>query len=411
MEIRPILSALSRHKFAALLIVLEIAASCAIVCNAMFLIQQRIGHMQRPSGVDETHLVVIKADAIRRDGDAMAITRADLNALRALPGVRSAAIVGQVPFGNSVWASGIRLNAEQTDATVNATVNATNYMVGEDGLRTLGLKLLAGRDFSADEYVDADASDARLTFPSVILTQALARRLFTDGQAVGKSIYVFGNRPQRVVGVVARLVRPRDGDTPASYDEAMLLPGRSPYTNGSYLLNVTDPTRRDAVLAAAKQQLAEHGPRRIFLEKNNTTLQDLRARYYRNDRAMVGLLIGISALLLIVTGLGIVGLASFWVQQRTQQIGIRRALGASRGQILRYFQTENFLLASIGIVLGMLLAYALNLLLMSQYELPRLPLIYLPIGAVMLWLLGQLAVLWPAQRAAAVAPAVATRSV
>ena len=112
---------------------------------------------------------------------------------------------------------------------------------------------------------------------------------------------------------------------------------------------------------------------------------------------------------LVVTALGIIGLASFWVQQRSKQIGIRRALGATRGQILRYFQTENFLLATLGIVLGMLAAYAINLALMNMYELPRMPLHYLPLGALLLWVLGQIAVFGPARRAAAVPPAVATR--
>ena len=125
---------------------------------------------------------------------------------------------------------------------------------------------------------------------------------------------------------------------------------------------------------------------------------------------MAWLLGAVCLALLFVTALGIVGLASFWVQQRTKQIGIRRALGATRGQILRYFQTENFLLATIGIGLGMLLAFAINQLLMGKYELPRLPLYYLPIGAVLLWLLGQIAVLGPARRAASVPPAIATRS-
>ena len=90
---------------------------------------------------------------------------------------------------------------------------------------------------------------------------------------------------------------------------------------------------------------------------------------------------------------------------------MRRALGATRRQILRYFQTENFLLATIGIVLGMLMAYGINQLLMDRYELARLPALYLPVGAVALWLLGQIAVFGPARRAAAVPPAVATRSV
>jgi len=106
-----------------------------------------------------------------------------------------------------------------------------------------------------------------------------------------------------------------------------------------------------------------------------------------------------------------VGLASFWVAQRRKQIGIRRALGATRADILRYFQTENFLIVTFGIVVGMAMAYGISLLLMMHYELPHLPWLYLPIGAIALWLIGQLAVLGPALRAAAVPPVVATRSV
>ena len=108
----------------------------------------------------------------------------------------------------------------------------------------------------------------------------------------------------------------------------------------------------------------------------------MRAEYLPARPHHVGLLIGVALALLFVTALGIVGLASFWVQQRTRQIGIRRALGATRGDILRYFQTENFILATLGIVLGMALAYAINLLLMSKYQVPRLPAEFLPIGAL-----------------------------
>jgi putative ABC transport system permease protein len=126
---------------------------------------------------------------------------------------------------------------------------------------------------------------------------------------------------------------------------------------------------------------------------------------------MAGLLIGVIVALLGVTALGIVGLASFWVSQRRKQIGIRRALGATRGDILRYFQTENLLIVTFGIALGVVLAIGINLSLMKVFEVSRLPLWYLPVGAIVLWLLGQLAVLAPALRAAAVPPVVATRSV
>jgi putative ABC transport system permease protein len=113
--------------------------------------------------------------------------------------------------------------------------------------------------------------------------------------------------------------------------------------------------------------------------------------------------------MMLVTAFGIVGLASFWVQQRSRMIGTRRALGASQAQILRYFQTENLLLSALGIALGMALAYGINLLLMTQYELPRLPMLYLPLGALLLLGLGQLAVLGPARRAAALPPSLVMR--
>jgi len=84
--------------------------------------------------------------------------------------------------------------------------------------------------------------------------------------------------------------------------------------------------------------------------------------------------------------------------------------GAVWGKILRYFQTENFVLSSAGIVLGMLGAAALSSVLVHQYELPGLPWHYLPAGALALWALGQLAVLGPARRAAALPPVAALRS-
>jgi putative ABC transport system permease protein len=139
------------------------------------------------------------------------------------------------------------------------------------------------------------------------------------------------------------------------------------------------------------------------------TVADLRSAFYRTDVSMMWLLGAVCLALLVVTAFGIVGLASFWVQQRTHMIGTRRALGATRAQVRHYFQLENLLLTTAGIALGMLGAFAINQWLMTQYELPRLPLAYLPLGALALWALGQAAVLAPARRAAALPPAHAMR--
>jgi len=409
MELRPILSTLLRHKTAAALIVLEIALSCAIICNALFLISERVDRLQIVSGVAENEVVRVQLTGIGEDADAAALTRSDLALLRGLPGVKAASVTNQVPFVNSSWNTSVNMVKDQKQPTLSATT----YMGDDQFLAALGPKIVAGRGFNPDEFIEwaaLDAPGSNISIPAVIITQSMADKLFPGQSAVGKSFYSWGENAIRVVGVVDHLVRPSEQGGAVAHEYSMVFPLNVPYSvGGNYLLR-TDPSRRDEVLKAAVAALEKNGPNRIILEDNTKTMEELRAQYYRQDRAMVWMLVAVIVALLVVTALGIVGLASFWVQQRTKQIGVRRALGATRSQILRYFQTENFLLATIGIVLGMLFAYAINQLLMGKYELPRLPLLYLPVGAVLLWLLGQIAVYGPARKAASVPPAVATRS-
>jgi len=406
MEIRPILSTLSRHKTAAALIVLEIALSCAIICNALFIVSQRLETLNLASGIDDDRLIEIGLSGIGQQTDGDARTAEDLASLRAVPGVERVAITNQLPFQNGSWNTSLSLSAEQEVPTLNAT----QYMVGEGTLATMGLKLVAGRDFNADEYKSSEVlnkvEDVSGLSSAIILSKPAADKLFPDGGAVGRTVYM-ANIPLTIVGVVDTLLRPNMQSNNRTY--SVVFPIRMNFANGGrYLIRVTEPARRAEVLEQALATLDKNDPNRLVWRK--LTFEQGRADYFANDRDMVGLLLIVCALLLLVTALGIVGLASFWVQQRTKQIGIRRALGATRGQILRYFQSENFLLAGIGIVVGMLLAYLLNQWLMGRYELPRLPLPYLPVGAAALWLLGQLAVFGPARRAAAIPPAVATRS-
>lgn len=407
MDIRPILSTLARHKTAAALIVLEVALSCAIICNAVFLITQRLERMDRPTGIADAELVRINLGGIGRPDDADALVRRDLASLRAIPGVKAATALNHVPFDNSSWNSSISLQPQQPVPNLDA-----NVYFGEGLVSTFGLKLVEGRDFLPDEYSNWTAineTNAVTRLPAAIISRDVAQRLFPGQSAIGKNIYAWNSndQPHRVVGVVERLIRTNDNGGAAEDGLTLILPVRD-VTQGRFALR-TDPERRDEVLKAALAALEANSSRRLVLRQG--TFAEVISDYYRQDRAMAWMLLGVIGALLVVTALGIVGLASFWVQQRTKQIGIRRALGATRGQILRYFQLENFLLASLGIAIGMLLAYGINQVLMGRYELPRLPALYLPLGALVLWVLGQLSVLGPALRAASVPPAVATRSV
>ncbi|MFT3754512.1 MAG: ABC transporter permease [Pseudoxanthomonas sp.] len=408
MEIRPILSALLRHKTTAALIVLEIALACAIVCNAAFVIGSRVQSMHRSSGLDEAGMVNIETFSLDPDRNLDAARREDLAALAAVPGVTSVSSFNQIPYGNSEWMSDVNLKPQQPEPTLHATM----YLDDGGMLPTFGLKVVEGRAFNPEEYIEIsemEKPDSPVTFGAALVTRTLAGHLFGNESAIGKSVYVWGENPIRIVGVIDDLMKPGNGragggDSRKDYD-SIILPGR--VSNGSYALRTT-PERREEVLQAAVAALNKTDPNRLINEQR--TLTDMRHAFYSRDRAVVWLLLAVCIALLAVTALGIVGLASFWVQQRTRQIGVRRALGATKTQILRHFQAENFLLASAGIVLGMLLAFAINQMLMSKYELPRLPWYYLPIGATLLWALGQIAVLGPARKAASVPPAIATRS-
>ena len=402
MQIKPILAALRKHRLATLLIVMEIALACAVLCNACFMIAHRLQLMQVDSGVDEASLAVLRVGGFDESA-AGDLNARMLGGLRAIPGVQSVSVINAVPFGSGQAKAGISLDA--ADKQFGGVLGF--YNAGPGSFEALGLRLEEGRAPQADDFQPMDSyvpADSQ-----VLVSRTLADHLWPGQNALGKEFWS-GQYHFRVTGVVAHLARTGAGEGGTGTIEWSVfvpaLPG--PGLAGTYLLRA-DPEVLPRVQRDARAAVATIAPEVVVDHEASQTVSDLRLRYFRGDRAMAGILLGVIAALLLVTALGIVGLASFWVAQRRKQIGIRRAIGATRSDILHYFQTENFLIVGFGIVLGMLLAFAFNVILMRFYELPRLPLIYLPIGALALWALGQLSVLGPALRAAAVPPVVATR--
>ena len=132
MDILPILSTLRRHKVTAFLVILEIALTCAIVCNAVFLIIQRVDRIHMPSGVAEHELVQIQLADTGAKSDDYARAQEDLAALRQIPGVTQVASVRQVPFGMSSNNAGIRLDPDQNKPTLDATTETGEKKVAEN---------------------------------------------------------------------------------------------------------------------------------------------------------------------------------------------------------------------------------------------------------------------------------------
>jgi putative ABC transport system permease protein len=166
---------------------------------------------------------------------------------------------------------------------------------------------------------------------------------------------------------------------------------------------------RDAVIPQIEKMLAEGNTGRII--DGTRTMTEIRVGAYEGDVAMIKLLVFIVSLLTAITSLGIVGLASFSVARRTKQIGTRRALGASRPAILRYFMLENFLISSVGVISGAIMAVGLNMWMVQAFDLTPITWYIIPAAMLALWVVGQFAVYGPARRASRVSPAIATRAV
>ncbi|HXI78621.1 MAG TPA: FtsX-like permease family protein [Steroidobacteraceae bacterium] len=407
MELRPILSAMRRNKVGAILIGVQMAITLAILCNALFIIEQRVALAKRPTGLDESNIFIITNQWVGSPTDLAAKLQADLAALRATPGVIDATASNSYPLSNGGSTEGVRLAPEQKEPTALTAL----YMVDEHGLNAMGLKLIAGRNFNADEVMDKVGFTDLNPPVAVIITKTLADKAFPGKSAVGQSIYSeFPKRRVPIVGVVDRLQVPwtQSGGWGSKFSEnSSIMPFRFVASYIHYIVRA-QPGQIKQVQKAAEKTLIELDRARVI--EKNWTLTEARADAYQDDRGLVVILSVVCAALVAVTAFGIVGLTSYWVAQRRRQIGIRRALGATRQAIVRYFQTENFLIAAAGSLIGVGLAIALNLWMVSTFEMERLHTGYAFIGALLVLLLGQLAVLWPALKAASVPPALATRA-
>jgi putative ABC transport system permease protein len=411
MEIRPILSALFRSKTGAILVALQVAISLAILANALHIVNVRQAVANRTSGIADEHAVFyvqVRHLVKQNHNEQLASQQAEAAALRAVGGVTSVAFTNQVPMSRSGSTNGVSIDRKQ----VGDSTGASFYFSPDSLVKTWGLKLVEGRDFTPGEVLTLDNDADTRDFPQVaIVSRALGAKLWPGvDQLVGKTLY-FGTgddaNTTRIVGVVDHL-QSQQADVKERGEYSTIVPMRLTNGFGTIFTVRAEPGQRDRVIKEAETALRASSATPVILRTK--TIDETRTERYRADNALSWMLITVTVLLLLITASGIVGMASLWVTQRRKQIGVRRALGARRVDILRYFITENFMITSVGVLCGVLLAIGLNQLLVSQLEMAKLPLEYLFAGAAVFWALGVFAVYGPAWRAATISPATATRT-
>ncbi len=398
----PMVSALLRNKTGAILVALQVAVTLAIVINSLYIIVLRVEKMNRETGIDVANVIITYVRGFGDDFDVVDSITNDINLIKSIPGVVAATVSNHVPLSGSGSGTGLRTVA---DLSIDS-ISTARYRWSEEGLDSLGVKLSRGRNFLPEEVNFIRPEDDPPAPASILITQDLADALFGEEDALGKTVYWGSLEPSTIVGIIGRM-----HGSWVNWDKlgnVVIQPGKPAYTTNKLIIRV-EPGMRDELIPVIEETLGESNRARVV--KSVRPLEELAARSYRRDRGMAIILSIVISLLIGLTALVIVGLTAFHVTQRTKQIGTRRALGARRIDIIRQFMLENWLITTMGAFIGVVLTVAVAYWLETSFELERLDWSYLPIGIVVLWVLSSVAVFAPARRAAAVSPAVATRSV
>jgi putative ABC transport system permease protein len=421
MEFGPILRSMRRNKVRYGLIVAEVALTLAIVANCVNMIRGARRDMAITSGFDDDNIVRINsrpfAPAFKEDGYLDNSVRLDLDALRAIPGVKAASNTRFLP-----WQGGGSSMETRALGSKGPMVRNQIYNADEGTLDALGERLAEGRNFMREEAdsetlrfrqifassrpVGDDGKPLDKTSQEVIVSRAFGRLVFPEGNLLGRRLEDEDGDQYRIVGVIDRFYNPYGWPI---HEYAMFFPSRTRSFEGGtpYLLRV-EPGQKAAVAAAIEKTLLKvDGGRNVQV----MPLSDIKERFQARSALLVRILSLVIIFLLFITSLGIVGLTVFSVAERTRQIGTRRALGARRGDILRYFLLENWIVTTIGLVVGAVLAMALNVALVTRLQSPKMEPGLVAAGILLLWLAGLAATFLPALRGARVAPAVATRNV
>ena len=388
--IGPILRALGHRPAAAVLIVLEVGFGFAVSVQAFVLGRWFDRVISDPTGSSADVFAVWSESASLEPGDPAAARARDVAALESIPGAVAVGAVRRVPLNRNIFPRAVHAGGR---------LGAAWPLDGHRTRPVLDVPLLEGRDLTAE--------DATQVPVPILIDEDLGAALFPGQRALGRTMSVRGRQqPLLVVGVTARF-RSISAFAPYAHN-VIIFPDEAPALRGQAFIVRAKPGAVADTMAEAQHRLLEVAPHRAL---QIASLRSLGASLDQSGRGGMAIFNFMVVLVILVVLSGTFGMVTFLVAERTRQIGMRRALGATRRDVVRYFLLENWVLTSLGLVAGLPLAYGLNIL--ARLAQPDLYLEWPPLalGVLLFWLTGELATLVPALRAANVPPTVATRTV
>lgn len=410
-----VIRALKRHKIRVVLLVVLITLSMAVTSNAFLIVFSSIGRIDRASGVVDKDLFMLREQRIIVGSTQKKVAldagkswiQEDLAALKKSSYVASVCVINTLPLtGSNFTSGGIGLKSDQRSSTADISY----YLGSKDILTTLGLRLVAGRAFNAEDVTYVESTG--LSSPnSIIITQALSNALFPSGNAVGHQVYLDGGDvPSTIIGVVDRLQAASVAGWAESFEwNSVIIPAIQVGYTTTYAVRAKEGHLVEAMLDA-KRQLYSIDRMRIIGDKDMSSFESIRRSAYQADFGVAVVIGAISVALLTIMAGGVAGASNSWVVQRRRQIGIRRALGATKAQIASYFICENMFVTTMGVMIGCIASYGVNLYLFANYGTDHLSLMFLVLSTCVIFAVSFFGALWSVLRSTAVPPMVATRA-
>jgi len=387
------------------LVVSEVALSLVLLAGAGLLIKSFVRLLEVNPGFRPERIMTFalsfsgpKYKDSAHHPERMAEFLRTLKKIGALPGVESVASSNDVPLAGEDTTSNPRILGESAVAS-NEQILVGMHIISPGYFGAMGIRLLRGRELS-----DHDVSGAQ---PAVVINQAFAQRVWPGQDPIGKQFRLFvtdKDQPEEVVGVVANVKH--DGlnaeDTLDAYESVAQQPW--PYLE----VSVRTSKGGEAVLPSVRAAIAEFDPDLAVYSVR--TMEEIIAESLGTRRLTLTLVGFFAALALILATIGIYGVMSYIVSGRTQEIGIRIALGAQRADVFKLVVGQGMALAGAGLAVGLIAAAGLTRFLSSMLFHVKAfdPLTYVAV-TVLLGGVALLACYIPARRATRVDPLKALR--
>ncbi|MBQ4812218.1 hypothetical protein A7985_19260 [Pseudoalteromonas luteoviolacea] len=400
-DLKPILKTLWKSKTGPILLIIQIAVAFTILINVGYMAVHKWHEINKPSGLNEERLFTFMANLPVEPDNYKAQLEQDFADILELSSVENVIATNSIPLTS--WGLGLALNKTESDESY--ITYAGVYSMTDGFIDTLGLEVVMGRKFDHAEML-LSSTDYTVQSSTVMVTQAVAKKISPEDWTltVGKTIYI-NSRPYQIIGIVDELIA--TWPTWWGNERSVIYPVYTLTSESKFMVKAREGQLKQAMEDV--QALLMRQPGRII--DDYQTFAHTREQGYKPMVSSLAILIAVTIGLIVITMLGTFGQARFAILRRKRQIGTRRALGASKWQIVRYYVLENIVITTLGILFGVVCAILLNVKLMEFFDLLSVPSEYFLFGALAVLVAGQLAVIPPALGAANIPPASATRSI